>query len=100
MNTILQNIKGYEEHTLYIIGNGFDLFHHLPTSYQHFYQWLKLMKQDDFIKKMEELFPCKSERGIQLWNDFEMALGKYELHSIYEKFTPEPSGGYIKDMEL
>ncbi len=100
MNTIFQNIKGYEEHTLYILGNGFDLLHNLPTSYQDFYKWLKMMKQNDFINKMEELFPCKSERNIQLWNDFEIALGKYDLHSIYERYTPKPTGGYIKDMEL
>jgi len=27
--------------TLYIIGNGFDLAHNLPTKYCHFYEYCK-----------------------------------------------------------
>ena len=72
MNTILHILKECEKNTLYIIGNGFDLFHKLPTSYFHFYQWLKMMKQDDFIDKMEEFFPSKHEIDKLLWHDFEI----------------------------
>ena len=100
MNTIFHILKECEKKTLYIIGNGFDLFHKLPTSYFHFYQWLKMMKQDDFIDKMEKFFPSKHEIDKLLWHDFEMALGKYDLHLIYNRFTPEVSDRYIKNLEL
>ena len=41
-----------------ITGNGFDLFHHLPTKYQHFMSVMKTVENNQFNDKVsfEELF--------------------------------------------
>lgn len=41
--------------TLYIIGNGFDIAHNLPTSYWHFREYLEDMHQD-FLADFEYLY--------------------------------------------
>lgn len=58
--------------TLYIIGNGFDLHHGLPTRYSHFKDWLS-KRDPDSVELIESLygnedFPC--------WRDFEAVLGQ------------------------
>ena len=40
MFPIFSDLKGFEKEILYIIGNGFDLYHGIPTSYKDFYCWL------------------------------------------------------------
>lgn len=36
-----------------VIGNGFDLAHGLPTKYEHFLEWVKVIKQVVKVKKGE-----------------------------------------------
>ena len=100
METLIPDLRNHESTTLYIIGNGFDLHHGLPTSYYDFYQWLRDMKYDDFIAKMEELFPLESKGGKMLWFDFETALGEYDIDEIHTKYTPDYTKRNIKDVEL
>ncbi len=59
---------------LYIIGNGFDLFTGLKTSYSDFSQWLNR----NYIFVYEAL---ESTYGItgEWWNDFENQLGKLDI---------------------
>ena len=79
--------------TLYIIGNGFDIAHNLPTSYWHFREYLEDMHQD-FLAEFEYLYnigridlsdPRVSERTVSrwkkaisdtLWSDFEDKMGR------------------------
>lgn len=61
--------------TLYIVGNGFDMAHKLPTSYWHFREYLEDMHQD-FLADFEYLYnigridlsnPRVSERTVSRW---------------------------------
>ena len=57
---------------LFIIGNGFDLWHNLPTNYKDFYQQYR-----EYLDQIEHYFP----NGLQeeeLWSDFENVLGKFD----------------------
>lgn len=81
------DLKGKESETLYVIGNGFDLFHDLPSSYNHFYCWLINNGYDSFVKQMETIFPATTENKDKLlWKDFEEALGKFDAEDIHNRF--------------
>jgi len=64
--------------TLYIIGNGFDLYHGLPTSYGKFYAFAK-----NDLKELEEAF-CLEVDEIDPWCDFENKLGEYDWELVYD----------------
>lgn len=70
-------LKGYTVHQisdiqlsnpLYIIGNGFDLMHGVPSSYSNFKQ--SLGKHSDLRQELEIYLNSES-----IWSDFEEALG-------------------------
>jgi hypothetical protein len=63
--------------TLYIIGNGFDLWHGLPTSYDLFYEYAK-----ETLHELDSYFIDKSHSG--LWNDFENSLSTFNWRLFYE----------------
>jgi len=76
--------------TLYIIGNGFDLYHNLPTSYSHFKDYLnKKDNTSNTVSFLEYIF-----RG-SLWSDFEKSIGRPKIDVVYrlsqeeEKRLPE-----------
>ncbi|MDD9174414.1 hypothetical protein ERW49_14280 [Aliivibrio finisterrensis] len=57
---------------LFIIGNGFDLWHKLPTGYREFYK-----ENSDYLDQIEHYF----SDGLQeeeLWSDFESVLGQFD----------------------
>ena len=64
---------------LYIIGNGFDLWHGLPTSYSDFYAYAKHV-----LDEMEEYFDPGAP-GCP-WADFEKSLGTYDWRMLYEQY--------------
>ncbi|WMN59550.1 bacteriophage abortive infection AbiH family protein [Pseudoalteromonas xiamenensis] len=57
---------------LFIIGNGFDLWHDMPTNYKDFYQ-----KYREYLDQIEHYFP-NGLREEELWSDFENVLGKFD----------------------
>ncbi|MFQ1595655.1 bacteriophage abortive infection AbiH family protein [Aeromonas veronii] len=63
--------------TLYIIGNGFDLWHDLPTSYNDFYGFAK-----DLLDEIEEYYSFDLRQN-QPWHDFENALGKFDADNFF-----------------
>lgn len=87
MNLLSSDLKGYENQTLYLIGNGFDLIHNIPSTYSHFYHWLKSKGEDDFINRMEFYFPSMRNGELLLWKDFESAIGQYDINRIFEEAT-------------
>jgi len=62
---------------LIIIGNGFDLYHGIPSSYQHFKCYVEKCN-NSLYNKLNELF-CNSDL---LWSDFENTLGEPDFATI------------------
>lgn len=74
--------------TLYILGNGFDLAHKLPTAYWDFRSYLK-SAHPEFLKAFEEhydIYPSMTdeEKGEYLWNRFESNLANIDEDSIID----------------
>ena len=61
---------------LYIIGNGFDKWHGLPTSYGDFYQY-----GGTTLDQFEGFFEINNV--TEPWSDFENNLGEYDWESLY-----------------
>jgi len=64
---------------LYIIGNGFDLHHDLPTRYSDFCNYLKNHPGNSELKYNLEL--CFAG---DIWADFEKALGEFDIPAIID----------------
>jgi hypothetical protein len=80
--------------TLYITGNGFDLFHQLKTRYQHFAIFLKKNNPDlfDMMVKYYHLtdFDISDEEAIlwdPLWGDFENKLADMDFEILLDEHT-------------
>lgn len=63
---------------LYVIGNGFDLWHGLPTSYSDFYKFT-----EGSLDELEEYFNFQYS-GESLWTNFEGELGNFDWNLFYE----------------
>lgn len=62
---------------LYIIGNGFDLFTGLHTSYSDFKHWL----EHKYIFVYENMKAAYNMDG-KWWNNFEVNLGELDIHQF------------------
>lgn len=60
--------------TLYVIGNGFDLYHDLPTKYTDYAQWLEDTDNGIFDIIHEAFGECDSD----WWSDFEQNLASVD----------------------
>jgi len=63
---------------LYIIGNGFDLWHELPTSYGKFYEFAK-----GTLDEIEQYYSFDLHEH-EPWHDFENALGKFAWEEFFD----------------
>lgn len=68
---------------LYIIGNGFDIFTGLHTSYANFKGWL----EREYVFVYENMKAAYNMDG-EWWNDFEVNLGELNVHQFVSNFTP------------
>ncbi|EPU3389662.1 AbiH family protein [Listeria monocytogenes] len=80
---------------LFIIGNGFDLSHNLPTRFNPDFK---------LIAKKNEQISCfwdfYQSQEIDIWSDFENLLAKpdfNELDQIFEGYEPGYSSDYERD---
>lgn len=64
--------------TLYLIGNGFDLWHDLPTSYSCFYDFAK-----DTLDEIENYYSFDLNQTAP-WCDFENSLGYFNWENFYQ----------------
>ncbi|HTB52339.1 MAG TPA: bacteriophage abortive infection AbiH family protein [Ferruginibacter sp.] len=64
---------------LYIIGNGFDLYHGIKSKYTHFKEYLTY-EDADLIRKLEENFDADL-----LWSNFEETLAHLDTDNIVEE---------------
>ena len=66
---------------LYIVGNGFDLWHRLPTSYDDFYEFSR-----ETLDEVENYFHLDLSSSQETpWHDFENRLGKYHWRSLFDE---------------
>lgn len=76
--------------TLYIIGNGFDLFHDLPTNYYCFGNYLEI-HDCEFYKSLHDWFPSfynnQKEECFSLWEDFENGLKDIDQELLWQNVS-------------
>lgn len=89
--------------TLYIIGNGFDLFHGLNTSYKSFGFYLK-EKHSEIYDYLIDYYglPYLEDPKIKYyeWNYFESALADLNYESVLEDnsdYLPNPASDDFRD---
>ena len=68
--------------TMYIIGNGFDLYHNLPTSYNDFHRHVTT-NYNDLENIFEEYFNLNRGENL-LWTNFEENLGSFNWKSFFD----------------
>lgn len=72
---------------LFIIGNGFDIAHGLPTKYDNFREYLD-QEYWDFLIELEKLYDCKPNgkkwSKEWLWQDFEKNLAEINDTAVIE----------------
>ena len=77
--------------TLYILGNGFDLAHGLPTAYWDFRTYLKSAHPDflDVFEEHYDIYPLMNDEKKKkyLWNRFESNLANIDEDSIIDSGT-------------
>lgn len=83
-------LKDAEGNTLFILGNGFDLYHDALTKYKHFCCWLNLNGEEDFVTDMQQVFHMLDGKVDSLWSNFEEALGYYDIDKIYRYYYRNP----------
>lgn len=73
--------KGYEmgniKESLVIIGNGFDIFHGIRSSYWDFKRYLEKNREHGFIDALESYISSD-----ELWCSFEYALGCLDFNAV------------------
>lgn len=67
---------------LFILGNGFDLAHGMPTGYGDFKKWLVANHRKDVIEELQSAYPRKGDKDFLLWSEFEHALGEYDINTV------------------
>lgn len=80
--------KGFFMSKILITGNGFDLFHHLPTKYHHFISIMKTIEHIEYestIVSFEELFGRIFMKSHQ--NEYDLIKENYNTENI--KFNNE-----------
>ena len=70
---------------LWILGNGFDLAHDLPTSYEDYHSYLLKQNEKWLVGMLEYYFgnDVHSSKNY-LWSQLEKALGIYDVKAIYD----------------
>lgn len=82
---------------LYILGNGFDLMHGIPSSYSDFARFCKQKKETLYFLINEE-FPKLCKDPDILWSNFEEALGTPD-YDFMLKEAKRNDIGKIENME-
>lgn len=73
------------EHTLYVLGNGFDLMHRVPSSY---YNFRDSLGKNNYLRETLEIALTPED----IWADFEESLGHLDMDLM--------AGRHIVDMWL
>lgn len=85
LSTLLEQA---DEHTLVVIGNGFDIAHGIESSYTNFRDWLIEHNHSYIVDAINTYFPdVETEPGR--WGDVETALGFYNEKKILNECRPD-----------
>lgn len=85
------------DNRLYIIGNGFDLAHRLPTKFDPNFK--EIAEKNEFITYFWDLYQTQVD---DIWSDFENLLGHPDfgsLSEIFENFYPDYSSDHESDRD-
>lgn len=72
--------------TLYIIGNGFDKHHKMPTAFTEFYDWMQKKNYFDAIWQIDKIYGVAD---YTWWRDFENSLGEMDMCEYATEVTRE-----------
>ena len=72
--------------TLYIIGNGFDKHHRMPTAFTECYDWMQDNHYFDALSQIDEIYGVAS---YEWWKDFENSLGEMDMCEFALRQTRE-----------
>lgn len=88
--SLFPTIDVENKHTLFIIGNGFDIAHRLKTQYCDFKEWLRQQGNDHLVRMTETFFSNYRD----FWGDIEKALGEYDEEEIVDWCSPDEGIDY------
>ena len=77
---------------LYIIGNGFDKHHKIPSGYRDFHGWLN-DKNPELVEQIDELYGYSDD----LWGNFEVELGNLDIPSVASEIYSEHPADELSD---
>lgn len=90
--TLFPELDAELSSNLYIVGNGFDIMHGLPTRYADFREWLIKNGDKQFVDLLNLLFPYAPDDDDNdnnyFWSDIENFLGEYRPHEIMDFCVP------------
>ena len=91
---------------LWIIGNGFDMAHGLPTKYSDYHNYLETIGEEWMANMLEFYFGnVPGYPNNILWSQLEKALGIYSIDAIYDflkeghTLDPDHVGQYVEEVE-
>jgi len=77
---------------LYIIGNGFDKHHGIPSGYWDFHNWL-CNRDNELVTQIDELYGYNDD----LWGNFEVELGNLNIEEIATQIYNEHPADEMSD---
>lgn len=90
-----------DEHTLIVIGNGFDMAHGIPSSYTNFREWLVKNGHEYLANSINSYFPDIEDVNYAVgkkqdirWGDVEDGMGFYDEKAILEECRPREEIDY------
>lgn len=77
---------------LYIIGNGFDKHHDIPSGYWDFHEWLT-ENNPELVEQIDELYDYSDD----LWGNFEVELGNLDIPQVASELYAENPADELSD---
>jgi hypothetical protein len=68
-----------QSRTLYIVGNGFDLYHDIPSSYRHFRDYVRGVDRSIY-SDVQDYLSTEEE-----WSDLESSLANFDVDLVVDK---------------
>lgn len=90
----MKPINNYMKTQLYIIGNGFDIMHDIPSKYSDFANFCRIINPTQYASINAE-FPELNKEPNFLWSNFETALGYPDINVLLTKTTDDLDSSYI-----